>query len=104
MAEANQRIALAQYEKVIQTAFREAADALAERATLTERIAAQEALLAATERVYALSEARFKAGADNYLTVLDAQRSLYAAQQTLLSLQLAEQVNRITLYKVLGGG
>ena len=104
VAEANQRIALAQYEKVIQTAFREAADALAERATLTERIAAQEALLAATERVYALSEARFKAGADNYLTVLDAQRSLYAAQQTLLSLQLAEQVNRITLYKVLGGG
>lgn len=104
VAEANQRIALAQYEKVIQTAFREAADALAERATLTERIAAQEALLAATERVYALSDARFKAGADNYLTVLDAQRSLYAAQQTLLSLQLAEQVNRTTLYKVLGGG
>ncbi|MNU08060.1 Outer membrane protein OprM precursor [compost metagenome] len=54
--------------------------------------------------MYALSEARFKAGADNYLTVLDAQRSLYAAQQTLLSLQLAEQTNRITLYKVLGGG
>ena len=104
VAEANQRIALAQYEKVIQTAFREAADALAERATLTERLAAQEALLAATERVYMLSDARFKAGADNYLTVLDAQRSLYAAQQTLLGLQLAEQVNRITLYKVLGGG
>jgi multidrug efflux system outer membrane protein len=104
VAQANQRIALAQYEKVIQTAFREAADALAERATLTERIAAQKALLAATERVYTLSEARFKAGADSYLTVLDAQRSLYAAQQTLLNLQLAEQVNRITLYKVLGGG
>ena len=104
VAEANQRIALAQYERVIQTAFREAADALAERATLTERITAQQALLAATERVYALSDARFKAGVDNYLTVLDAQRSLYAAQQTLLSLQLAEQVNRITLYKVLGGG
>ena len=104
VAEANQRIALAQYEKVIQTAFREAADALAERATLADRIAAQSALLAATERVYALSDARFKAGADSYLAVLDAQRSLYAAQQTLLSLQLAEQVNRITLYKVLGGG
>ena len=104
VAEANQRIALAQYEKVIQTAFREAADALAERATLADRIAAQSALLTATERVYTLSEARFKAGADSYLAVLDAQRSLYAAQQTLLSLQLAEQVNRITLYKVLGGG
>ena len=104
MAEANQRIALAQYEKVIQIAFREAADALAERATLTDRITAQTSLLAATERVLALSQARFKAGADNYLTVLDAQRSLFAAQQTLLSLQLAEQTNRITLYKVLGGG
>ena len=104
VAEANQRIALAQYEKVIQIAFREAADALAERATLTDRITAQTSLLAATERVLALSQARFKAGADNYLTVLDAQRSLFAAQQTLLSLQLAEQTNRITLYKVLGGG
>ena len=101
--QANQKIALAQYEKVIQTAFREAADALAERATLTDRLTAQTSLLAATERVYALSQARFKAGADNYLTVLDAQRSLYAAQQALLSLQLAEQTNRITLYKVLGG-
>lgn len=104
VAEANQRVALAQYEKVIQSAFREAADALAERATLADRIAAQSALLTATQRVYALSDARFKAGADNYLTVLDAQRSLYAAQQALLSLRLAEQVNRITLYKVLGGG
>lgn len=103
VAQANQKIALAQYEKVIQTAFREAADALAERATLTDRLTAQTSLLAATERVYALSQARFKAGADNYLTVLDAQRSLYAAQQALLSLQLAEQTNRITLYKVLGG-
>ncbi len=104
VAEANQRIALAQYEKVIQTAFREAADALAERATLADRIAAQTSLLAATERVYVLSEARFKAGADNYLSVLDAQRSLVAAQQNLLTLQLAEQTNRITLFKVLGGG
>ncbi len=104
VAEANQHIALAQYEKVIQIAFREAADALAERATLTDRMTAQTSLLAATERVLALSQARFKAGADNYLTVLDAQRSLFAAQQTLLSLQLAEQTNRITLYKVLGGG
>lgn len=103
VAEANQKIAVAQYEKVIQTAFREVADALADRATLSDRLTAQTSLLAATERVYALSEARFKAGADNYLTVLDAQRSLYAAQQTLLSLQLAEQANRITLYKVLGG-
>ncbi len=104
VAEANQGIAVAQYEKVVQTAFREVADAFADRATLAQRLAAQTSLLEATQRTFTLSEARFKAGVDNYLTVLDAQRSLYAAQQTLIGLQLAEQANRITLYKVLGGG
>ena len=104
VAEANQGIAVAQYEKVVQTAFREVADAFADRATLTQRLAAQTSLLEATQRTFTLSDARFKAGVDNYLTVLDAQRSLYAAQQTLIGLQLAEQANRITLYKVLGGG
>ena len=104
VAQANQGIALAQYEKVVQTAFREVADAFADRATLAQRLAAQTSLLEATQRTFTLSEARFKAGVDNYLTVLDAQRSLYAAQQTLIGLQLAEQANRITLYKVLGGG
>ena len=104
VAQANQGIALAQYEKVVQTAFREVADAFADRATLAQRLAAQTSLLEATQRTFTLSDARFKAGVDNYLTVLDAQRSLYAAQQTLIGLQLAEQANRITLYKVLGGG
>jgi multidrug efflux system outer membrane protein len=104
VAKANQGIALAQYEKVVQTAFREVADAFADRATLAQRLAAQTSLLEATQRTFTLSDARFKAGVDNYLTVLDAQRSLYAAQQTLIGLQLAEQANRITLYKVLGGG
>ena len=104
VAQANQGIAVAQYEKVVQTAFREVADAFADRATLTQRLAAQMSLLEATQRTFTLSDARFKAGVDDYLTVLDAQRSLYAAQQTLIGLQLAEQTNRITLYKVLGGG
>ena len=104
IAEANQQLALAQYEKTVQTAFREVADALAERAHWSERLDAQTSLVAATQKALTLSEARFNAGADNYLTVLDAQRSLYAAQQTHISLRLAEQVNRITLYKVLGGG
>ncbi len=104
VAEANQGIAVAQYEKVVQTAFREVADAFADRATLTQRLTAQTSLLEATQRTFTLSDARFQAGVDNYLTVLDAQRSLYAAQQTLIGLQLAEQTNRITLYKVLGGG
>ncbi len=79
------------------------ADALAERATLDERLAAQASLVGATRRTLELSDARFRLGADNYLTVLDAQRSLYAAQQGEIALQLAEQVNRVTLYKVLGG-
>ena len=104
VAEANQQLALAQYEKTVQIAFREVADALAERAQWSERLDAQTSLVGATQKALTLSEARFKAGADNYLSVLDAQRSLYAAQQTRISLRLAEQVNRITLYKVLGGG
>ena len=61
-------------------------------------------LAQAASRVLQLSQARFKAGADDFLTVLDAQRSLYAAQQTQITLMQAEQVNRISLYKALGGG
>ena len=96
--------AVAQYDKSIQTAFREVADALADRATLQERLAAQASLVDATQRALDLSVGRFRLGADSYLAVLDAQRTLYTAQQTQISLQLAEQANRITLYKVLGGG
>lgn len=103
VAEIAQQTAIAQYEKAIQTAFREVADALADRGTLDERLTAQRSLLDATQRSFDISEGRFKLGADSYLSVLDAQRSLYAAQQTLITLQLAEQANRITLYKVLGG-
>ncbi len=103
VAEVTRDQAVAQYEKTIQTAFREVADALAERATLDERLAAQASLITATRRALELSDARFRLGADNYLTVLDAQRSLYTAQQGEIALQLAEQANRVTLYKVLGG-
>ena len=103
VAEVAQQTAVAQYEKAIQTAFREVADALADRTTVAERLAAQRSLLDATQRSFDISEGRFRLGADSYLAVLDAQRSLYTAQQTLITLQLAEQANRITLYKVLGG-
>lgn len=103
VAEVTRDTAVAQYEKAIQTAFREVSDALAERATLTERLQAQGSLVQATQRTLQLSDARFRLGADNYLAVLDAQRTLYAAQQAQITLQLAEQVNRVTLYKVLGG-
>lgn len=103
VAEANQRIALSQYEKTVQTAFKEVADALADRAQWGERLGAQTGMVLATQKAFDLSEARFQAGVDNYLTVLDAQRSLYAAQQTLISLRLSEQINRVTLWKALGG-
>jgi len=97
-------IDVANYEKTIQTAFREVADALAIRATLDQRLTAQSRVAAASERSFRLSEARYRNGIDSYLTALVAQRSLYSAQQALIALRLTEQSNRITLYKVLGGG
>ena len=103
VAEASQRIAVSQYEKVVQTAFKEVADVLADRAQWGQRLGAQQGVVTATQQAFNLSDARFKAGVDNYLTVLDAQRSLYAAQQTLITLRLAEQINRAILWKALGG-
>ncbi len=96
--------AIAQYQKAIQTAFREASDALSQRNTLAAERDGEEALVKALGRAYGLSEARYKAGIDNYLVVLVAQRSLFAAQQVLVGLRAAEQQNLVTLYKVLGGG
>jgi multidrug efflux system outer membrane protein len=104
ISQAQRDIQLATYEKTLQTAFREVADALAVRRTLGERLAAQQSLVASTTRSFDLSQALFRSGSAAYLDVLDAQRSLYAAQQSLITLVLAEQVNRLTLYKVLGGG
>ncbi|PWV59807.1 AdeC/AdeK/OprM family multidrug efflux complex outer membrane factor [Plasticicumulans acidivorans] len=103
-ARASRDIAVADYEKAIQTAFKEVADALATRATLDEQLAARRALVAASEEAYRLSEARFRRGIDSYLTTLIWQRSQYAAQQNLISARLAQFGNGVTLYKVLGGG
>jgi len=97
-------ISIAQYEKVIQTAFREVADALAVRGTVNQQIAAQQSLVGAVAETYRLSNARYTRGIDSYLSVLDAQRSLYGAEQVLIILRLARIVNTVTLYKVLGGG
>ncbi|KAF1049998.1 efflux transporter outer membrane subunit [Xylophilus sp.] len=97
-------INVAQYEKTLQTAFREVADALAARATLGEQLDAQRALLAADVTAFSLSQSRWRTGVDSYLDVQVNQRALYTAGQALITLQLAEQANRITLYKVLGGG
>jgi multidrug efflux system outer membrane protein len=97
-------ISIAQYEKVIQTAFREVADALAVRGTVNQQIAAQQSLVGAVAETYRLSNARYTRGIDSYLSVLDAQRSLYGAEQVLIILRLVRIVNTVTLYKVLGGG
>jgi NodT family efflux transporter outer membrane factor (OMF) lipoprotein len=104
VAESERDIQVATYEKTVQTAFREVADALAERNTLSERMAAQQGEVDAYATSLRLSTERYRSGADSYLNVLDSQRSLYSAQKSLISLQLAEQGNRITLFKVLGGG
>jgi multidrug efflux system outer membrane protein len=97
-------IAVARYERAIQGAFREVADALAQRATLGDQYEAQRALVEALADATQLSLARFQNGVDSYLAVLDAQRQLYAAQQVLVELRLARDANLVTLYKALGGG
>jgi len=99
-----QEIAVAQYEKAIQTAFREVADALAVRGTVEEQLSAQQSFADAVAGTYRLSNARYAKGVDSFLGVLDAQRSLYAAQQGLISVRLAKAANQVTLYAVLGGG
>ncbi len=104
VAEVDRDIAVARYEKAIQTAFREVADTLALRGTIDEQLAAQQSLTNASGESYNLSQARFEKGVDGYLTVLDSQRSLYAAQQNLIGVRLARLANLVTLYKVLGGG
>ncbi|HUX31362.1 MAG TPA: AdeC/AdeK/OprM family multidrug efflux complex outer membrane factor [Thiobacillus sp.] len=104
VAEVQRDIHVAQYEKAIQSAFREVADALAERATLAEQLDARRRLVEATEAGFLLSEARYKGGVDSYLGLLDAQRTLYAAELDLIDVRQADTANRVTLYKVLGGG
>ena len=95
---------MAQYEKALQTAFREVDDALAARNTLDEQLVAQRALLDDSSESYRLAEMRFRNGVDSFLPVLDAQRDLYSAQQAVVSLELLRLQNMATLYKALGGG
>jgi multidrug efflux system outer membrane protein len=96
--------AVAQYEKAIQTAFREVADALVARGTLDEQLAAQQALVTASAAAYRLADMRYRGGVDTYLTALVAQVSLYGAQQQLQTVRLTRLENLVTLYKALGGG
>ncbi|WEK42102.1 MAG: efflux transporter outer membrane subunit [Candidatus Sphingomonas colombiensis] len=103
-AKASQQAAVATYEKSIQTAFREVADALATRGTIGEQVAAQDARVTAAQVAARLSDARYRAGIDSFLTTLDAQRTAYAAQQQLQTTRLARASNLVELYRALGGG
>ena len=101
---AEREIALAQYEKAIQTAFKETADALAKQGTVEDQLVAQESLVKASSETYRLTNARYTKGIDSYLSVLDAQRSLYSAETGLIVLRLSKLTNLVMLYKALGGG
>ena len=104
VSKADREIVLTRYEKAIQTAFREVADALAVQGTINQQVSAQQSLVNAVAETYRLSNKRYTSGIDSYLSVLDAQRSLHAAQQGLISLRLARLSNQVRLYAVMGGG
>ncbi|WP_413729890.1 efflux transporter outer membrane subunit [Sodalis sp. RH22] len=104
IAKTSQKIEVANYEKSIQTAFKEVSDALAGQSTYQDELAARSLNTAANQRNYDASNMRYRQGVDNYLSVLVAQRSLYSAQQSQITTQLDLLQQQITLYKVLGGG
>ena len=104
VSKTEQKIVLAQYEKAIQKAFKEVADTLAVQGTIDQQLSAQQSLANAAAETYRLSDTRYAKGIDSYLGVIDAHRSLYAAEQGLVSFRLAKLVNHIKLYAVLGGG
>lgn len=104
LAEAQQQAAVSTYEKTVQTAFREVADALAQRGTIDEQIAAQTARVEAANVALRISDARYRAGVESFLTTLDSQRSAYTAQQQLVTTRLTRSSNLVELYRSLGGG
>ncbi len=100
----SKRMEIANYERTIQTAFREVSDALVARTTYVTELGAQESLVQAQRQRYDFATARYNGGVAGYLDVLTAQQDLYSAQETLLSTRAAQLENLVTLYKVLGGG
>lgn len=103
-AGAQRDAAVATYEKTIQTAFREVADALARRGTIGDQLAAERAFQVSAQDALRLETARYQVGAETYLNVLITQRAFYSAQQTLVSVRLVEITNAVSLYRALGGG
>jgi multidrug efflux system outer membrane protein len=104
VAKVEREMLLTQYEKAIQTAFREVADALAQRGNVVGQLEAQRSLVEASSEAHRLSDLRYTKGIDSYLSVLEAQRSLYAARQGLITVRLADLAARVNLYAALGGG
>ncbi|MDE1179840.1 efflux transporter outer membrane subunit [Paraburkholderia sp.] len=104
LAHLEKNVAIAQYEKAIQTAFREVADGLAARGTYDRQISSLQAYTGSQQRRYDLSNLRYKNGVDSYLSVLTAQTDLYSAQQSLITASLARLTNLVDLYQYLGGG
>ncbi len=103
-SQASRSIAVAQYEKAIQTAFREVSDALASQSTLAEQSEAQQRQAEAEEARLRLADLRFRNGVSSYLDLLDAERSLFTTQQGVVQVRLAQLQNQVVLYKALGGG
>ncbi len=103
-ARAQKTAAVASYERAIQAAFRDVGDALAQRGTVDALIAAQERLVDAASTTLRLSQARYQRGADTFLNTLDAQRTLYNGQQTLVNARAIRALNLVELYRALGGG
>ncbi|NIJ22447.1 multidrug efflux system outer membrane protein [Sphingomonas naasensis] len=103
LSEAQRDAAVASYERAIQSAFREVADALARRGTITEQLRATQAQESAAADTFRLAEARYRGGIDTFLSSLDAQRSLYSARRTLVNTRLVQASNLVTLYRTLGG-
>jgi multidrug efflux system outer membrane protein len=100
----DRELAVARYERAIQGAFREVADALAQRGTVGDQLEAQQSLVEATAETYRLANMRYTKGVDSYLGVLDAQRSLYASQAGFIAIRLANLATQVRLFAVLGGG
>jgi multidrug efflux system outer membrane protein len=104
LSEATRQGAVATYERTIQVAFREVADALAQRGTIGEQVAAQSARAESALVASRLSDARYRVGVTSFITALDAQRTAYAAQQQLVTTRLTRANNLVELYRSLGGG
>jgi len=104
VARAQQQAAVSTYERAVQTAFREVADALAQRGTIDEQVSAQTARVNAANIALRISDARYRAGVESFLTTLDSQRTAYAAQQQLVTTRLNRESNLVELYRSLGGG